>query len=166
MRLTTKRKQIVILALLLVMFSIALIQGCGDSNTQCTAPFGSTIVINPSSQSLAVPGGIVPGNTPFNFQVLVLYPDNTIMPKACITISGSQAAPVTPSSYQFFFNPNGTTNSTGNVAVNSGFEAQTDDFGQYTFSAEVSAGTGTFQDTIVVSSGAVQGTATLSIAAN
>jgi len=89
------------------------------------------------------------------------------MPKACLYISGSFAFPrnatQTGVHYQFYFSPDGTSNPNGNVPVSSPFSAQTDDFGQYTFSALVTAASGTFTDTISVRSGANMGTATFTI---
>jgi hypothetical protein len=88
------------------------------------------------------------------------------MPKACVNISGAFAYPRNPGAigwlYQFYYYPEGTKNP-GNVAVNSGFDAQTDDFGAYTFSAMITAGTGTFTDTITVRSGSNIGTATIGL---
>lgn len=164
MKLTIKHKQIAIFPLLLVLLLITLVQGCGSENStdNCTAPFGSSITINPSSETFKTSGGVVSSNLAFDFQVTVLYPDKTPMPKACINISGVLAVPNTSAAYQFFFFPGGAQ-TPGNVAVNTGFAAQTDDFGQYTFSAVVSAGTSTFFDTITARSGTVSGTTLLTI---
>jgi len=161
MELTIKHKQIALFTLIFVMFSIVLMQGCGDSSTQCTAPAGSTITVtgpNPSS---------IAADTNFNFTAVVIMPDGSPMSKACLDISGSFAFPrnatQTGVHYQFYFSPDGTSNPNGNVPVSSPFSAQTDDFGQYTFSALVTAASGTFTDTISVRSGANMGTATFTI---
>ena len=161
MELTIKHKQIALFTLLFVMFSMVLIQGCGDSDTQCTAPAGSTITVTgPAASSIS-------DTTNFNFTAVVNTPDGNPMAKACIDISGSFAFPrnatQTGVHYQFYFNPDGTSNPNGNVAVSSPFSAQTDDFGQYTFSAVVTATSGSFTDTVIVRSGANQGEATFTI---
>jgi hypothetical protein len=151
MELTIKHKQIALCTLLFVMFSVVLIHGCGDSSTQCTAPAGSTITVTgPSPSSIMA-------DTNFNFP----------MPKACLDISGSFAFPrnatQTGVHYQFYLKPDGTNNPSGNIAVSSPFSTQTDDFGQLTFSALVTAASGSFTDTIIVRSGANTGTATFTI---
>lgn len=158
MELTLKHKQITLFTLLIVLLSIVLIQGCGDSSTQCTAPAGSTITVTgPAPFTIG-------SDTNFNFTAVVNTPDGNPMPEACIEISGSFAFPrnatQTGVHYQFYYYPDGTNNPNGNVAVSSPFSAQTDDFGQYTFSALVSATSGSFIDTVIVRSGANLGTAT------
>ena len=157
MKLIIKHRQIVIFSLLLVSFSIVLIQGCGNSSTQCTAPDGSTITVTgPGTSSISA-------DTNFNFTAVVKTSDGNPMPKACLDISGSFAFPrnATQSGvhYQFYFFPDGTNNPGGNNAVSSPFSAQTDDFGQYTFSALVSVASGSFSDTVIVRSGTNIGTA-------
>jgi hypothetical protein len=161
MELTIKHKQIALCTLLFVMFSVVLIHGCGDSSTQCTAPAGSTITVTgPSPSSIMA-------DTNFNFTVVVTTPDKLPMPKACLDISGSFAFPrnatQTGVHYQFYLKPDGTNNPSGNIAVSSPFSTQTDDFGQLTFSALVTAASGSFTDTIIVRSGANTGTATFTI---
>jgi len=162
MKLTIKHKQLVILALLLVLLLITLVQGCGGENStkNCTAPDGSTITITPSSQTLSTGGAGLSFPTALDWTVKVAYPDGTIMPKACITVAGTFAVPNGFGLYQFQFYPSQVT---PNLPVNSGFSAQTDDFGQYTFSTLLSAGTGTWNDTIYVRSGANQGNATVTV---
>ncbi len=157
MKLTIKYKQTVILALLLVLLLIMLVQGCGSENSSsnCTAPAGSKITINPSSQTIHPTAA-----TGLNWTVTVAYPDGSLMPKACIGISGNFAVPNSTQAYQFQFFPKDVV---PNLPVNSGFSAQTDDFGQYTFSTLISAGSVTFTDTITVQSGANIGTATLTV---
>lgn len=159
MELNIKHKQIVILALLLTMLLITLVQGCGNTNgTECTAPAGSTITITPSSQSISGGGIFFP--TGLNWTVSVALPDKTPMPKACITVSGTFAVPNGYALYQFQYYPKDVS---PNVPVNSGFSAQTDDFGQYTFSTLLSAPSGTWHDTIYVQSGTNSANATVSI---
>ena len=74
------------------------------------------------------------------------------MPQACLTISGNYAAPSAVNAYTFYYYDGGDGNAT-NVAVNSGYAAQTNDFGIYRFSVVISAGTGSFADNITVRSG-------------
>lgn len=159
MELTIKRRQIVILALLLGLPLITLVQGCGsvDSSTNCTAPAGSTITVTgPAASTVAF-------DTNFNFTAVVKTPDGKPMSKACLDISGSFAFPRNATNtgvhYQFYYYAGGTTNPS-NVAVSSPFTATTDDFGQWTFSALVSVASGTFTDTVIVRSGSNIGTAT------
>jgi hypothetical protein len=161
MELSLKHKQIALFTLLFAMFSLVLIQGCGDSSTQCTAPAGSTITVTgPSPSSIAA-------DTNFNFTAVVDTPDGKPMPKACIDVSGSFAFPRNASQtgvhYQFYLKPDGTNNPSGNIPVSSPFSTQTDDFGQITFSALVTVASGTFTDTIIVRSGENIGTAPFTI---
>lgn len=161
MKLTIKRKQIVILALFLVLLLITLIQGCGNTNgSECQAPDGSKITITPSSQTVTTNGTGLAFPTPLDWTVTVFYPDGTIMPKACINVSGTFAVPNGYALYQFQFYPSSVS---PNLPVNSGFAAQTDESGQYTFSTLLSAGTGTFNDTIYVRSGSNSGNATVTV---
>jgi len=93
------------------------------------------------------------------------------MPKACLYISGAFGFPNdathTGVSYQFYYYPDGTNGSndnfSSNIPVNSQFKAQTDDLGQYSFSALVSAAKRTFTGTVVVQSGLNVGTATVTV---
>jgi len=161
MKFTIKRKQIVILALLLVMLLITLIQGCGNTKgSECTAPDGSKITITPSSQAINTGGAGLAFPTPLDWTVTVFYPDGTIMPKACINVTGTFAFPNGYALYHFQFYPSSVS---PNLPVNSGFAAQTDDSGQYTFSTLLSDGTGTWNDTIYVRSGSNSGNATITI---
>jgi len=162
MKLTINHKQIVILALLLVMLLITMIQGCGSesSSSNCTAPDGSTITITPSSQTIDTKNAGLVASTSFDWLVKVAYPDGTVMPKACITVSGAFAVPDVRALYQFQFYPSSVM---PNLAVNSGFNAQTDDHGAYVFSTLLSAGTGTWSDTIYVRSGTNSGNATVEV---
>lgn len=135
-------------------------------SVDCTAPAGSTITIIPSSLTISIAA-----DTNLNWTVVVKKPDGNPMPNACLYISGSFAFPSnathTGVHYQFYYYPHGTNytngNFLGNIPVNSPFIAQTDDFGQYTFSALVSAARQTFTGTIVVLSGLNVGTATVTV---
>ena len=146
--------------LLLALVSIILLLGCGNDKTTCTAPAGSTIVITGPDiyQGIAA-------DTCANLVALVSYPDGSPMPKACIDISGSFAFPrnatVTFPRYQFYYYPK--CDVVANLAVDSGFGAQTDNSGVYSFSALITAGSGTFTDTIFVRSGANVGTKELGV---
>jgi hypothetical protein len=110
-------------------------------------------------------------DTNLNWTVVVKTPDGKPMPKACLYISGSFAFPRnathTGVHYRFYYYPNGTNNTNGNIRgnihVNSPFIAQTDDFGQYSFSALVSAASRTFTGTIVIQSGLSVGAATVTV---
>jgi hypothetical protein len=146
-------KSITVFMLCLGVASIILIAGCGS---EITAPDGSTITVNgPASFSIGT-------DTNFNFTVVVRYADGTPMPNASLNISGAFAFPrnaqQTVWHYQFYYYPGGTNNPS-NVAIDSPFNAQTDDFGAFTFSTLVSVSTGTFTDTVVVRSGTSIGTA-------
>ena len=157
MKSTIRHRQIIIIALLLIV----LIQGCGstDSNN-CTAPDGSTITITPSSRTISTGGSGFVFPTPVDWTVTVALPDKTVMAKACITVAGAFAVPNGYAAYQFQYFPSSVI---PNKLVDSGFSAQTDDFGQYTFSTLISAGSGTFTDTIYVRSGTNSGNATITI---
>jgi hypothetical protein len=162
MRLTIKHKQTVIFNLLLVLFIVVLTTGCGSENSSknCTAPDGSTITITPASQTISTGGVGLRVPTALDWTVRVATPDKAVMPNACISVSGAFAVPNGFGIYQFQFFPSSVT---PNVAVNSGFSAQTDDFGQYTFSTLITAPSGTFTDTIYVRSGTNVGNAAISV---
>lgn len=150
MSLNIKHKRMALLALLLVLFAVILTQGCGTSQRECeAAPDGSTITINPSSQTM-VPGSIL------NWTAVVRYPDDTPMPFACLYITGAQAVP-NGTAYTFAYNPEWGGSP---VLVNSGFRAKTDDNGKYDFATLISSGTVT-SDTIYVHSGTAIGSAEL-----
>jgi hypothetical protein len=147
-----------IVLLEIALSALILLQGCGARDRLETAPDGSTITFDPSSISYAN----IPNDTcvsPIN--VILRYPDGTPFPKGVLYISGGFAVPnVTGSGlYQFF----SAANCSG-VAVNSGFRAQTDVKGVYTFSAlipQLVTGTTTtnaFTDKLVAVSGTAVGT--------
>lgn len=142
------------------------ISGFTVLSIDCTAPAGSTITITPSNLTTRIAA-----DTNLNWTVVVKTPDGNPMPKACLYISGSFAAPRnathTGVHYQFYYYPDGTNSTNGNIhgniPMNSPFIAQTDDFGQYSFSALVSTARRTFTGTIVVQSGLNVGTATITV---
>jgi len=145
--------------LLTVTLMMSLFAGCGVEKKECTAPDQSTITITPSFQQVKTSSGLST-DMPFDWTVIVKYQDGTPMPQACITVSGSQAVPNAGGAYQFQYYPSWTS---PNLAVDSGFSAQTDDYGQYTFSTVASAGSSTWSDTIYVRSGAIVSTAFLAV---
>lgn len=152
MKLTAKLPIGLILALLII--PIIFLPGCGDNTA---VPDKSTITITPSNPSLKNP----PMDTVVNFKVTIRYSDGTPVPNARMFISGGFAQPNASGLYQFYYYPDGTQNPTGNTAVNSGYEAQADDFGVYNFSIVLSGSA--FNDTIYVTSGTVVGVATIAV---
>lgn len=82
------------------------------------------------------------------------------MPSAKVRISGAFAVPSPGATYQFYWKPGGDQDPT-NPPVNSGFEAQTDDFGVYIFSVVIFGTSTGFTDTIFVTSGTASGSATI-----
>lgn len=148
----TAGKNTMQIVVLLLIGSVAFlsITGCGDEKTECTAPDGSLITINPSAHSWDTGGAGLFNPITDDWTVRVAYPDDTPMPEACITISGALAIPYAGAAYQFQYYPSWITS---NVLVDSGFSAKTNDFGQYTFSTIASAGAGTWSDQIYVRSG-------------
>lgn len=152
---TVSIRSLAVLALLgMSLFSL----GCGNDEDieNCTAPAGSKITVTePGTLTLA-------DDATVDITAVVTYPDGTVMPNACLTISGTFAYPRNAAGttwhYQFYYYPRGSENP-NNLAVDNGFTAQTDDFGQYTFSATISFVAGAFDDTIIVRSGANVGSA-------
>jgi hypothetical protein len=131
MKLRVKLPMILCFALPIIL--AILFQGCGN-NTD-TTPAGSTITFNPTGFTYSAPATIC--LSPIN--VIVRYPDGAPIPKANVTISGGFAVPnvdpVTVSGsglYQFYSAPN-----CSGVAVDSGFQAKTDDTGVYSFSVVI-----------------------------
>ncbi len=151
MKQTAKLPLVLILALLTIS-EVVLLPGCGDNTS---VPDKSTIMITPSSVKLKNP----PSDTVVNFKVTIRYSDGTPVPNARMFISGGFAQPNSAGLYQFYYYPGGTQYP--NTAVNSGYEAQADDFGVYDFSIVVSGVA--FDDTIYVTSGTVVGTATIKV---
>ncbi len=155
--------------LTILVLAMILSQGCGRKTE--TAPDESTVTFNPTSFTYKAPATIC--LSPID--VIVRYSDGTPFPKATVNISGGFAVPnVDPVSvtsgglYQFYSAPN-----CGGVAVNSGFQAQTDVKGVYSFSivifGVISGQTTTglpytdllnsFTDKLVATSGTAVGTA-------
>jgi hypothetical protein len=131
MKLRVKLPMILVLSLPIIL--VILFQGCGKKTD--TTPAGSTITFNPTNFAIISPAQMC--LSPIN--VIVRYPDGTPIPKAVVTISGGFAVPnvdaamVTGSGlYQFYSAPN-----CGGAAVDSGFQAKTDDTGVYSFSANI-----------------------------
>jgi len=156
MKLKIKLVSTSILVVLMPLF--ILFGGCGSKET---VPDGSTITINPGSAALQN----ISGNTPVNYKVVVKYADGTPIPNATIHITGAFAEPAVAANYQFFFYPDGSQRVGGNTEKDSGFDAQTDDFGVYDFSIEAFGPGATFSDTIYVTSGTAVGTATIALTA-
>jgi hypothetical protein len=156
------RRFMALLMMILLASPVFLLPGCGNNDA---ASDGATIVINPSSSTATISA-----DTTFNYTVTVRYSDGKPYPKAIVHISGPFAAPrnVAGSNprYQFYYGPGGLLG-TNPLPVNSGFDAQTDDYGNYQFSIVVPGLVGgaknTFTDTIDVSSGSALGTIALSI---
>lgn len=119
-----KLPMLFVLALLIIL--VITSQGCGHKET---APDGSTVTFNPSSITYKTPDNVCVQS----INVIVRYPDGTPFPKAVVTITGGFAVPnVNGSGYYQFFSDANCSN-----PVDSGFQAQTDDKGVYSFSAYV-----------------------------
>ncbi len=161
MSLIINKRQIALMAVLLMLSGLILMQGCGTSGSrECEgAQFGSTITINPTSISWSTGGVGLALPVTDNWKATVLYPDGSPMPYACLNISGGLAVPDAYAIYQFQDGPSWASP----AKVNSGFRARTDVNGQYTFSTVISAGSGTWKDNIYVESGANQGSAAYSV---
>lgn len=141
-------KTIIFIVSVFSLFSLS----CGKN---ITAPDGSTITINPTTITFKN----ITSDTIADFVVTVRYPDGEPMPYAKVRISGAFAVPNAVSAYQFYYKAGGTQ-TVGNPAVDSPFEAQTDEFGTYHFSV-VLFGNLVFNDTIYVTSGSASGTTKL-----
>lgn len=129
------------LALVFVIFP----QGCGKPFE--SIPDGSTLTIDPTEAKF----NNIYADTVQNFTVTARYPDGTPIPYAVLTVTGSFAVPNGMGLYQFYYYPGGSL--VANTAVNSGFQAQTNADGTYTFSVVFSAGKLFEEDTIRVNSG-------------
>ncbi len=160
MKSTTKLMHV--LALAMLISPAILIQGCGNDPT---AVDGATITIDPSTTTASIID-----NTTYNYTVIARYKDATPYPKAKLYITGSFAEPRnltnTTARYQFYFYPGGEL-TLSNLKVDSGFYAQTDDFGSYRFSvtvySTVSGSVNSFKDTMHISSGSAFASADLAI---
>jgi hypothetical protein len=119
--------------------------------SDCIAPAGSTITVLPLDPEIAITGS----DLPVDFWAIVTYSNNTPMPKACVTITGTFAAASPTPLYTFNYYPVG--HAKGPVYVPSGFTAQTDDSGVYRFSILIPSSTVAFEDSIIVTSGANAG---------
>ncbi|OGW33742.1 MAG: hypothetical protein A2X58_09695 [Nitrospirae bacterium GWC2_56_14] len=144
-----------VLVLSFLIAPIVLFQGCGDNES---APDGSTITLSPNDVSLNNAG-----ETVVNLKVIVRYPNGTPMPYANVVISGGFAIPSTLGLYQFYWFPDGNLNADPAkiIPVDSGFMAQTNEYGVYDFSIVVFGLP--FEDTIHVTSGTAAGTADLTV---
>lgn len=133
---------------------LLLLAGCSQSTT---APSGGTITFDPPSHTQT---GIA-SNTTVNFTVEVKDSNGKPMNKAKIRISGPFAVPRVPVAYYQFYRG---YNATGG-AVDSGFEAETNEFGVYAFSViiDAAASAGGFSDYIAVYSGTNFGSATIAV---
>jgi hypothetical protein len=128
-------------------------------------PDGSTITINPSTYTVTKID-----NTSQNFSVTVKDKDGVPINKAQIQITGAFAQPRnatnTNARYQFYRFPGGEV-TPGNIPVDSGFTAETDSNGVYTFSITIYGLVGgipnAFTDNIDISSGTAFGSAGLSV---
>nr|MDA8101248.1 hypothetical protein [Nitrospiraceae bacterium] len=119
-------------------------------------PDGSTLSVDPVSTTLTN----VTVDTAVDFKVIARYADGSPIPYAKVKIEGSFAAPNAVNAYQFYYYPGGAKNP-NNVAVDSGFTGQTDEFGIYRFSANVFGSATGFNDDINISSGTASTKATL-----
>jgi hypothetical protein len=109
---------------------LTLFPGCGEE--QVKSPDGSTIEFNPTSFTQA---GII-NDQVLNLSLIIRYPDGSPMPKAIVKVVGNRAVPDPTGSYQFYYYPDAFQNP-NNLPVDSGFLAQTDDFGTYNFSVAI-----------------------------
>jgi hypothetical protein len=150
-----------LLMMILLASLVFLLPGCGNNDATSD---GATIAINPSTTS-----STISADTTFNYTVTVRYADGQPYPKAILHISGAFAVPRNVSGsnqrYQFYYGPDGPFGT--NQPVNSGFDAQTDDYGTYHFSilvyGTVGGAANVFTDTIAVSSGSAMGTVAITI---
>ena len=145
-------KRTTMLLLLLLMGLAFLTMSCGD---QTSPPDGSTVAIDPPKIEMSTPDNAVQ-----NYRVTVRYADGTPIPYAQVKISSAFAAPYATPQYQFYWYIDATHNPNGNVAVDSSFVKQTDEFGFLDFSIEI-LGTSSFDDTIYVAAGTASATSTI-----
>lgn len=154
MKYKVKYSSVIVLALL--MIQVMLFTGCGSNDAIVDR---STITISPATVSIQ---NII-SDAVQNYSVVVRYPDGTPIPFAKIHVSGAFAEPALGAAYQFYFYPDGTQNPNGNVTVDSGFDAETDKFGVYTFSIVVFGPGATFHDAINITSGTTAGLSTIDL---
>jgi hypothetical protein len=156
-----KQNRIQFLIILLLAITGAItIASCGSEETsKCAAPSDATIVFAPLEWKWTIGNSPLGANLPLDWQVSVLYKDGTPMPNACINIAGALAVPNGFAAYQFMSTPTWVAPN----PVNSGFRVTTDDFGKYQFSVLISAGTSSFKESIMATSGNVMGLATLEL---
>jgi len=146
-----------LLVVLMLISSIFVFSGCG-SKSEGVVPDGSTITVGPDFKQT----GIASWEVPVPFTVVVRYKDGSPIPKAKVNVAGHYAASSTFAGlYQFFLYADPTSST--NVKTNSPFDVITDDFGTYTFSALISAGMGSFTDTINVRSGTAMNSAIIEV---
>lgn len=138
MKIVSRRASVT--ALLLIIVLILSASSCGNDDA---APQGALITVSPLAFTIA---GIA-ANTTVNFKVTVTYSDGTPIPSAILEISGPMAVPRANAHYQFYYFPDGAT------PVSSGFRAQTDKFGVYSFSIIVYGPGNIFNDSISIFSG-------------
>ena len=113
---------------LFVLFALA---ACG-SNNSISAPYGSTITINPTDTSVTDKGSVITTHTQF-YTITVLDQNGQPMNNAKITISFPWAYPDSASAVTLY---------DGNSPQNSPFDAKTDSFGIYTLRFDYVSGGG------------------------
>lgn len=155
----------IIAVLMIVLSMLALFPACGENKQD--APDGSKITFNPVSFSQRS----IINDQVLNLSLIVRYPDGSPMPKANVKITGNRAVPDPTGSYRFYYYPDAFQNP-NNLPVDSGFLAQTDDFGAYNFSvaifSQVTLSNGAsvpniFKDNISATSGAAFGSINIEI---
>ena len=129
--------------LLLAGLSIAMLSGCGSGTT----PADSVISFNPTEINAAIAF-----DTCFKSTVVVRYPDGTPVPTAKLYIDGAFASPRLGAGRRYFFYEGWGCTDPAQYR-DSGFNAETDDEGNYQYSLLVTAGSGTFDDNVQVYSG-------------
>ncbi len=135
---------------------IALVlSSCGGSTSGgVTAPFGSTITIDPTAYSVGDAGTSITVHTEY-FTIQVLGPDGTPFNKALITIEFPWSPPDPTSLVQLY---------DGNVPQSSPFSAVTNEFGLYTLRVDYESGGGLlYHGNITVRTGSASATSTLTI---